>query len=245
VNQPEGSRTERRVSSPPVAAPELGDALSVAAHDVAEAIRVVSGYLELLGAHAAGTLDETAQRYVAGVSDGVGHLDALLTGLLAYIRANVEPLELEPTDLGETLEEALRALRPRLEERRARVQFEGLPEVLVDPGRTRDALGELVANALTFASEEPPVITVSAERDGGGWRVDVRDNGIGLPADARERALEPFERAHPRSVATGPGLGLAVASTVIRRRGGRLWLEAADGGGTVARLTIPDEPPAT
>jgi signal transduction histidine kinase len=244
LNQPDGSRTERRVGGQPFAATELSEALSVAAHDVAEAIRVVSGYLELLGGHAPGTLDETAQRYVGGVRDGVDHLDALLTGLLAYVRVNVEPVELERTDLGETLEEALRALRPRLEERAARVEFDHLPEVLADAGRTRDALRELIDNALTFASEEPPVITVGAERDGDAWRIDVRDNGIGLPSDARERVLEPFERAHPRSVATGPGLGLAIARTVIQRRGGRLWLEVADGGGTIARLTIPDEPPA-
>ena len=260
VTRPEGSRTERRgvdrssrsagsgedhprrPAAPPVA-PELPGALSVAAHDVAEAVRVVSGYAELLAGHLEPSLDETAQRYLDGVRDGVEHLDGLLRGLLAYVRVNVEPADVEEVALADVLDDALRPLRATLERRRARIEAGELPTVCADPGRLRDALRALVDNALAFASDEPPVIAVSAHPDPAGWRVDVRDNGIGLPADARERVLQPFERAHPRSVATGPGLGLAIARRGIEGGGGRLWLDAADGGGTVARFTIPDRPP--
>ena len=243
MTRPDGSRMERRVTNHRPHGTELPEALSVASHDVAEAVRVVSGYLELLDGHAAGALDETARRYVAGVRDGIEHLDGLLTGLLVYVRASVEPLALERVELGECLEEALRALRERLERQDARVQFGDLPAVLADGGRTRDLLCALVDNALTFASDAPPVIAVDAERDGEAWSVTVTDNGIGLPDDARERVVQPFERAHSRSLATGPGLGLAIARTIVERRGGRLTIEAAGGGGTVVRFTIPDDEP--
>jgi signal transduction histidine kinase len=235
-----GGGEDRARRPPPQVGPELSGALSVAAHDVAEAVRVVTGYSELLAGHLEASLDDTARRYLDGVRDGVEHLDGLLTGLLAYVRVNVEPAEVEDVALADALEGALRPLRTVLERRGARVETGELPTVRADPGRLRDALRALVDNALAFASDAPLVITVTAHRDAGAWRVDVRDNGIGLPADARERVLEPFERAHPRSVATGPGLGLAIARRIAERGGGRLWLDAADGGGTVARFTIPD-----
>ena len=246
VSRPDASTTERGETNHRPAAPELPAALSVAAHDVAEALRVVTGYIELLEGHVEGKLDEAAQRYVGGVRNGIDHLDALLTGLLVYLRVNVEPPQPERIELSDCLEDALRPLRAQLESRGARVEFGDLPAVLADPGRVRDLLRALIDNALTFAPDDaPPVIAVGAEREGDGWRIDVRDNGIGLPADACERVLQPFERAHPRSKATGPGLGLAIARSITERRGGRLWIEAVDDGGTLVHFTIPDEVPAT
>jgi signal transduction histidine kinase len=239
-----GGEDHARRSAPSQTDSELPDALSVAAHDVAEAVRVVSGYAELLTGHLGSNLDEAARRYLDGVRDGVDHLDALLRGLLGYVRVNVEPPAIEDVELAEALDEALRPLRAELERRDARVEIGDLPGVRTDPGRVRDALRALLDNALAFASDAPPAIAVTAHRQADGWRIDVRDNGIGLPDDARERVLEPFERAHARSIATGPGLGLAIARRIVERGGGRLWLDAADGGGTVAHFTVPDRPPA-
>jgi signal transduction histidine kinase len=95
---------------------------------------------------------------------------------------------------------------------------------------------------VTFAGDEPLVVEIVAERESHGWRFTVRDNGIGLPEDALERVFEPFERAHSRSVATGPGLGLAIARRIVERRGGRIRLESGSAGTTVS-LTIPDRLP--
>src|SRR6185312_342022 len=117
--------------------------------------------------------------------------------------------------------------------------FEDLPTVRADEGAIRELLRSLADNALTFAGDEPLLIEVGAERDGDGWRVHVRDNGIGLEPDARERVLEPFERAHPRTIATGPGLGLAVSRRLVERHGGRIWLEPREAGTTVL-FTIPE-----
>lgn len=218
---------------------ELPAALSVAAHDVTEAVRVVTGYLELFDAEAGADLNESAQRYLGGVRDGLDHVDRLMTGVLAYVRACVEPPEVEEVELDFALEEAARPLREALGARDARIAAGELPTVRADAGRTRDLLRALLSNAVTFASEEPLHIEVAAERVDDGWLITVADNGIGLPDDARERVFKPFERAHSRSVATGPGLGLAIARCVVERRGGRIWLDS-NGSGTTASFTVPD-----
>ena len=221
---------------------ELPAALSVAAHDVTEAVRVVTGYLELFDAEMAGGLSDGAQRYLGGVRDGLDHVDRLMTGVLAYVRACVEPVDLEDVELDLTLEEAARPLREQLSARDARIAAGELPTVRADAGRTRDLLRVLLANAVAFASEEPLRIEVAADRTDDGWLITVADNGIGLPEDALERVFKPFERAHSRSIATGPGLGLAVARCAVESRGGRIWLESTEDG-TTASFTIPDREP--
>jgi signal transduction histidine kinase len=222
----------------------LSAALSVAAHDVTEAVRVVTGYLELFDAEAGDSLSAGAQRYLGGVREGLDHVDRLMSGVLAYVRVCVEPPDLEEVELDYTLEEAVRPLRGGLDARQARMVTGDLPTLRADAGRTRDLLRALVANAVTFASDEPLVVEVAAEREDDGWLISVADNGIGLPEDARERVFQPFERAHSRSIATGPGLGLAIARCIVQSHGGRIWIDgAANGGGTSVSFTVPDPPP--
>ena len=221
---------------------ELPAALSVAAHDVTDAVRVVTGSLELGDAATAGGLSDGAQRYLGGVRDGLGHIDRLMTGVLAYVRACVEPPELEEVELDLALEEAARPLRDQLTARDARIAAGELPTLRADAGRTRDLLRVLLANAVAFASDDPLRIEVGAERVEDAWLITVADNGIGLSEDACERVFTPFERAHSRSIATGPGLGLAMARCVVERRGGRIWLESGDDG-TTASFTVPDREP--
>jgi signal transduction histidine kinase len=223
---------------------ELPGALSVAAHDVTEAVRVVTGYLELFDAEAAGGLSDGAQRYLGGVRDGLDHIDRLMTGVLSYVRACVEAPEIEDVELDLALEGAARPLRDQLTARDARIVAADLPTVRADAGRTRDLLRALISNAVTFASDDPLRIEVTAERDDDGWLITVADNGIGLPDDARERVFKPFERAHSRSIATGPGLGLAITRCVVESRGGRIWLESNEEGTTVS-FTLPDREPTT
>jgi signal transduction histidine kinase len=239
---PADDHARRPASQPADVTTDLPGALSIASHDVTEAVRVVTGYLELLEAQTADELDAGAQRYLSGVRGGLDHLDRLVSGVLAFVRVSVEPPDIVDVELDVALEEALRPLHRALDERGGRVVAEDLPVVRADAGRTRDLLRHLVSNAVTFAGDEPLVVEIAAERESHGWRFTVRDNGIGLPEDASERVFEPFERAHSRSVATGPGLGLAIARRIVERRGGRIRLESGSAGTTVS-LTIPDRLP--
>jgi signal transduction histidine kinase len=239
VNRPEGSRTEHRATD---RSGELPAALGVAAHDVTEALRVVTGYLELFDSEVGAGLSAGAERYLGGVREGLDHLDRLMTGVLAYVRVCVEAPDIEDIELDFSLEEAVRPLRAGLENRRARLIAENLPSLRADAGRTRDLLRALVSNALTFASDEPLAIEVAARRQDDGWLITVADNGIGMPEDARERVFKPFERAHSRSIATGPGLGLSMARCAVEGRGGRIWIESRPNG-TSVRFTVPDREP--
>ena len=106
-----------------------------------------------------------------------------------------------------------------------------------DPRHLRRVLQNLVANAVKFRSAEPPTIEVDAREGAQEWIVSVRDNGIGIDRDNASRVFAMFARVG-RDV-EGTGIGLAVCRRVVEAHGGHIWVEAAEGGGSAFRFTLP------
>ena len=102
-----------------------------------------------------------------------------------------------------------------------------------------------MANSLKFHSDQPPRVSVSAERRESTWLFNVRDNGVGVPPDLREEIFSMFKRAHGEEV-EGCGIGLAVCRKIIEAHGGAIWVVSARGAGTGMRFTVPAlTPPAS
>lgn len=97
-------------------------------------------------------------------------------------------------------------------------------------------------NAVKFRAEEPPQLTIGAGREGEGWTISVRDNGIGVSENNRERIFEIFARGQADEAYPGTGLGHAVCQKIVDRHHGRIWVEPSPGGGTgsVFCFTLPD-----
>jgi two-component system sensor histidine kinase BaeS len=109
----------------------------------------------------------------------------------------------------------------------------GLPWLDADPVRLRQALANLVANALEHSLAG---VVVSARRHPDGVALAVSDRGEGIPADDQAAIFEPGVR---RAQRPGDGLGLAVVREVAEAHGGRVELESAPGEGSTFRLVLP------
>ena len=109
-----------------------------------------------------------------------------------------------------------------------------LPRLMVDRVHIQQVLINLIRNAFQALGETGSVI-VSAQRDGAMVRMSVVDNGPGIAPAQQEAVFEPFVS----SKATGMGLGLAICRTIVEAHGGRLWCEAAPGGGAAFYFTLP------
>jgi light-regulated signal transduction histidine kinase (bacteriophytochrome) len=212
--------------------------LYAASHDLAEPLQVVLSYAELLTARA-GDLDESSERYLAGIQSGAARVRTLIDALLSYSRVGRDPLEPVRVSCSEVLDEVLEELAPAIESSRATVNADSLPSVSGDPGELRLLFQNLIENAILFRAGEPPRIRISATREGNDWCFSFRDNGIGIHSRHHQRIFEIFQRLHTRRDYPGTGLGLAICARVVHHHGGRIWVESRPDLGSTFRFTIP------
>jgi chemotaxis family two-component system sensor kinase Cph1 len=97
----------------------------------------------------------------------------------------------------------------------------------------------LIGNALKFRGYQPPRISITGSQTETDVVLKVRDNGIGIPPEFRDRIFLIFQRLHTRKAYPGTGMGLAICKHIIDRHGGWITVEAADGGGSLFSIGLP------
>jgi signal transduction histidine kinase len=220
-------RLQRRMEA------ELRSYADVVAHDLSEPIAGIELLVRLLQRRAEEPPSADVLRQLRASTERARDL---IDGVLVYARAG--ELSVERVELGRLAADVAEDLGPSVEAAGATLEIRELPEVDGDPRQLRRVLQNLVGNALKFrSSEAPPRVELSALRDSHEWVVTVRDNGVGVDPDQASRIFEMFSRAN--SEAEGVGIGLAVCRRIIEAHGGRIWVEAADGGGSAFRFTMP------
>jgi PAS domain S-box-containing protein len=213
------------------ASADLQDFAYVASHDLAEPLRMVTAYLELLQRRYGGELDETADEFIGYAVDGAERMKVMIDALLAYSRVGTHLLRPVPFDLRELLGDRTPD---------GVVLAEPLVAIRADPGLAAQLLHQLIDNALKFRDpDREPVVIVSAREDDGGVRIDVADNGIGIAEGQQARIFNMFARLHGRDEYAGPGMGLAVCRRIAERHGGRLTVRSEPGVGSVFSVWVP------
>ncbi|MFI5607866.1 ATP-binding protein [Amycolatopsis sp. NPDC051903] len=211
----------------------------VASHDLQEPLRKVASFCQLLERRYPGQLDERGEQYIAFAVDGAKRMQALINDLLSFSRVGRRAGEMTVVDTGKLLDEALGNLEPVIEETGARFERGELPEVRGEASLLTAVLQNLVNNALKFHGEEPPVVRVSAEREGDEWLFSVSDNGIGIEEQYAERIFVIFQRLHSKAAYGGTGIGLAMCRKIVEYHGGRIWLDTDVTEGSRFRFTLP------
>lgn len=211
----------------------------ITSHDFQEPLRMVGIHLDLLGRRTDG-LDGQARWHLEHARQAAVRLRALIVSLQDYttIMAATGRRSAEVADLAGALENALANLDRPIAEAGARVVGTLDGRVRCGEGLVTLVLQNLVANAIRYRGDEPPLIRLEQERRGDALLIGVRDNGIGVPADARERIFEIFRRVEPAR-GPGSGIGLAICRRIVDSHGGRIWVEANEGGGSVFRVLLP------
>lgn len=217
---------------------ELEQFAYVASHDLQEPLRMVASYTGLLKRRYAGKLDAEADEFMDYAMDGVTRMRALINGLLTYSRVGNEPKPLEKTDSRAALDRALANLQAAISDRNASVLAGRLPTVMGNPLQLTQVFQNLVGNGLKFCKAPRPEIRVDAVRRGDEWVFSVRDNGIGIDPQYRDRIFLIFQRLHKRDEYDGTGIGLAICKKIVERHGGRIWVESEPGKGATFRFTL-------
>lgn len=221
------------------------DFVANVSHELRTPLTAVKGTIETLRD---GAVDdpEVRDRFLETVEVETDRLIRLVNDLLVLSRADSEALNLQcqPVDLGELAGAVVARLEGRASAQDLDLRVEcdpDVPMVTADPDRIEQVLVNLLDNAIKY-SRPAGVVRVGVARDGTyGVLVQIRDEGIGIPAAELPRIGERFYRTDKaRSRAEGgSGLGLAIAQVLVEAHGGQLWLESQEGQGTTVTLTLP------
>ena len=210
-----------------------------ASHELRIPITVVKAELE--GVLRAGRLPTDAREALAAAVAETDALAQLAEDLLVLARASdgALPLSRETLDAREALERAAQRFADRAAREGRSIDVRA-PEGLVlyaDPLRLRQAIGNLVDNALRYGSG---AVVLDAASAGGAVELCVSDDGTGFPSDLGNWAFERFARGDAARTRTGAGLGLAIVRAIAEAHGGTA--DVASGAPTTVRLRLPAEP---
>jgi signal transduction histidine kinase len=162
-------------------------------------------------------------------ADPLAELRRLLAALWALARAWLAPRLARQVECDAVLAGALAALRAPLDAAGAQVHGGSLPRVRADARQLEHVFRVLLGNAARHRGAEPPLIHVSARPVGREWLFSVRDNGAGVDPRAHHEIFSALSGARE----------LPACRRIVRRYGGRLWVESARGQGATFYFTLP------
>ena len=211
-----------------------------ASHDLQEPLRSVSIYSELLARRHGSGLNDEALLFLGYLRTGALRMELLIHDLLAYTQVTVTDIANAEADSQEALNAALLNLSAAIVNSQARVTYDLLPRLPLQGLHLQQLFQNLVGNALKYRlPKEPPQVHVKAERQNGSWLFSVRDNGIGIDPQYKERVFGLFKRLHTGDAYPGTGLGLAICQKIVERYQGRIWVESELGKGATFYFTLP------
>jgi PAS domain S-box-containing protein len=223
----------------------LGQMASGIAHDINNAISPIALYTDSL-LETEPNLSRRARRYLEisqRAIEDVAHTVARMREF--YRRDEVQP-ELTPVDLGRLVQQVLDLTRARWSDMPHQRGFTihlrlelspRLPVVAGIESEVREALTNLIFNALDAMPEGGTLTLRTRVPASGQVEVEVADSGAGMDEDTRRRCLEPFFTTKGER---GTGLGLAMVYGVVQRHHAQIEIESAPGAGTIVRLRFPE-----
>lgn len=242
---------------------ELQQFAYIASHDLQEPLRMIASYLQLIERRYKGRLDSDADEFIGFAVEGANRLQEMIVGLLTYSRVGTKGKEFEEVNTAEVFGKAVANIKIAIEESGALITADRLPVVKADDIQLLQVFQNLLTNSMKFRGSKAPRIHLSGKPilDFGDRILDltdtenpevqnlnskipnaylftVNDNGIGIPAEYKDRIFNIFQRLHGREY-PGVGIGLSICRRIIERHGGKIWFESEEGKGTTFYFTIP------
>lgn len=243
--------TERRRAEDQIAAKnkDLQTLLYVTSHDLKEPLRGILGYSrEIIDAgRESPELPDTYRKTLNRISEEAHRLDALIDSVRTLIQAQQISAEMQEVTAERLVQQALAPLQRRIQETGAEIVLApDLPVLVANERWVVHAITNLVSNAIKFTKPGTKphieIVNCPAEKCGEGLGLIIRDRGIGVHPQHRERIFELFKRGTGHDV-EGTGAGLAIVAQIAKGHGGRVWVEEREGGGSAFHLvlgTLPD-----
>jgi PAS domain S-box-containing protein len=235
----------RDISSDRVVEQMKSDFVSTVSQELRRPLTSIYGFAETLLRRDVAFGEEERRVFLGYIASESERLTEIVDRLLSVARLDTGDLQVNvvPTDVASVVSEVVSGVEQTVDEEH-RLVLEVPPEPLhaeADPERLRQVVAHLIENAVKF-SPHGGTVTVAARQRNGAVEVSVRDEGVGIPADERERIFRKFYRGITRGGAQlggGTGLGLFIVQGLVEAMGGTISVDSTEGSGSTFAIELP------
>lgn len=224
---------------------ELEQFTSIVSHDLQQPIQSITGFAKLLLLKCQSQLDDSDLKYINSIVDAGSRMQQLVQDLLTYAQSDNQYEGYAPVDCNVVITKVLDNLQAAIAKQQVKVIYASLPTVTGNEVQLIQLFQNLLSNAIKFSRPDvQPRVEISATRQNDDWRFSIRDNGIGIPFEHKEKIFEAFQRLHSAKEYPGNGIGLATCKKIVESHNGYIGFESKVNFGTTFYFTLPIQPDA-
>jgi signal transduction histidine kinase len=215
--------------------------VNTVSHDIRSPLTSILGYVELI--KRVGEINRQQEEYISQVQESVHRITQLISEVLdlGKIESQMDK-NFTKVSILEITREVLVNMQPLILQAGLNLEMaldEGLPEILGDSIQLRQAVENLMGNAIKY-TPSGGTVTIRGRYEADQIIYQVEDTGLGIPLDDQPKIFEPFFRSDNVSEDTqGSGLGLAITKTVVDNHRGRIWVDSKLGQGAMFTIVLP------
>ena len=228
----------------------------VASHDLKEPLRKIITFSDRLMVKEQNSVSEEGKVYLEKIMNSSIRMQQMISDLLSLSIISTDKTFTQ-VSLRKLLDEVLPTFEYKIEETKATIMVEYLPDAFVVPAQFRQLFQNLISNSLKFAKQNvPPIITIKSRNasvqehttynlnhTGPILVLEISDNGIGFDNSYVDKIFAVFQRLHQRDSYEGTGIGLAICKKIVENHSGVIVASGVPDQGATFRIIIPREQP--
>jgi PAS domain S-box-containing protein len=239
LNQTLETRVIERTAELKVANKELEAFTYSVSHDLRAPIRHISGFAKILVEKFRSSLPAEAHEHLQLIVQAAHRMGQMVDEMLKLARLGRQALTVKVTGLSSLVGDVITLLAPETEGRQVEWKIGQLPFVECDPILMPQVFQNLISNALKYSRPRSPAVIEIGQTEREGEKVIfVKDNGVGFDMEYSDKLFGVFQRLHVAEEFEGNGIGLATVERIIKKHGGRVWVEAELDRGATFYFTL-------